>query len=192
MHWVMWQVIETAISISQIAKCGEKRRRWIYTYQREKQQQQRRQRGIYFCWYLIYNNDCDIKLTKITHKWTVDGRSKSGKKTVQNNTQSMQLMSFSTTSPLNWLNRAAFSSLTHSVARIVFCLKYLLDCWWLAGWCRCFCFCCCCWFILHLNLCRSTWDRKKEHTQQQQQQDKTKWKSFNNENVMFKWHDSKL
>ena len=134
MHWVMWQVIETAISISQIAKCGEKRRRWIYTYQREKQQQQRRQRGIYFCWYLIYNNDCDIKLTKITHKWTVDGRSKSGKKTVQNNTQSMQLMSFSTTSPLNWLNRAAFSSLTHSVARIVFCLKYLLDCWWLAGW----------------------------------------------------------
>lgn len=30
-------------------------------------------------------------------------------KTVQNNTQSMQLMSFSTTSPLNWLNRCVFS-----------------------------------------------------------------------------------
>lgn len=74
---------------------------------------------VHFCRYLIYI-ECDIKLTKITYKWTGccfgwDAMVKKWatwttattkiKSTVQNNTQSMQLMSFSTTWLLNWLNR---------------------------------------------------------------------------------------
>lgn len=40
--------------------------------------------------------------------WMRWGRRRSGVKTVQNNTQSMQLMSFSTTSPLNRLDRCFY------------------------------------------------------------------------------------
>lgn len=118
MKWSSCFLCAHTPSVTKTIWCDE-----FYTYRHVSTHRWGEEKFVRFCRLLIYI-ECDIKLTKITYKWNkmngccfdwnalviISGQTESrhrGKTTVQNNTQSMQLMSFPATWLLNWLDRDA-------------------------------------------------------------------------------------